>query len=92
MVWPWYFCMVLKVGIKITVDWNALDNISKKVQSMIILRLPAVSKVTGLPRSTLYLYIKTNQFPRPIKLGVRSVGWIKEEIDEWLAKKIGMRL
>jgi prophage regulatory protein len=59
---------------------------------MIILRLPAVSKVTGLPRSTLYLYIKTNQFPRPIKLGVRSVGWVKEEIDEWLAKKIGMRL
>ena len=63
----------------------------KKVQSMVIMRLPAVSEMTGIPRSTLYLYIKKNQFPKPVKIGVRSVGWIKTEIDEWLIKRIDMR-
>lgn len=63
----------------------------QKVQSMMIMRLPAVSGVTGLPRSTLYQYMKTNQFPKPVKLGVRSVGWVKEEVDAWLAKRMELR-
>jgi len=29
-----------------------------------------------------------NEFPRPISLGGRSVGWLEEEINEWLEKKI----
>ena len=58
---------------------------------MQVLRFPAVSRVTGLPRSTLYLYMKNNQFPKPMKLGVRSVGWIKEEVDEWLRQKRNSR-
>ncbi len=44
-----------------------------------------------MPRSTLYLYIKKNEFPKPVKLGVRSVGWVKAEVDEWLAKRMGLR-
>ena len=58
---------------------------------MQVLRFPAVSRVTGLPRSTLYLYMKNDQFPKPIKLGMRSVGWIKEEIDEWLQQRKNSR-
>jgi prophage regulatory protein len=54
---------------------------------MRVLRLPAVSELTGLPRSTLYLYMKSSEFPKPVKLGVRSVGWIKEEVDDWLRKR-----
>ena len=64
---------------------------SQKVQSMVIMRLPAVSEVTGLPRSTLYQYMKNSRFPKPVKLGVRSVGWIKEEVDAWLAKRMELR-
>ncbi|MBL0427980.1 helix-turn-helix transcriptional regulator [Ramlibacter alkalitolerans] len=58
---------------------------------MRVLRLPAVSELTGLPRSTLYLYMKNNQFPKPVKLGLRSVGWIKEEVDEWLSERKNAR-
>lgn len=54
---------------------------------MRILRLPMVSELTGLPKSTLYLYIKQAKFPRPIKLGARSVGWIKEEVEDWLKER-----
>jgi prophage regulatory protein len=28
------------------------------------------------------------EFPRPVSLGGRSVGWVEEEINEWLEKKI----
>lgn len=53
-----------------------------------ILRLPAVKKATGLARSTIYLRIAQDNFPRPISLGGRSVGWLEHEIQEWLSKQI----
>ncbi|RDD92541.1 AlpA family transcriptional regulator [Acidovorax sp. BoFeN1] len=59
---------------------------------MRVLRFPMVSELTGLPRSTLYLYMKNDQFPKPVKLGVRSVGWIKEEVDEWLRLRKSLRI
>lgn len=61
------------------------------VQSMQILRLPEVSRLTGLPRSTIYLYIKNNQFPKQIKLGARSVGWVSGEIERWLHARATLR-
>ncbi len=53
-----------------------------------ILRLPAVKTRTGLSRSTIYLRISEDSFPRPISLGGRAVGWIESEIDEWLEQQI----
>ena len=53
-----------------------------------ILRLPEVKARTGLSRSTIYLRIAEGQFPPPINLGERSVGWVEAEIDAWIAKRI----
>jgi len=53
-----------------------------------ILRLPSVQKRTGLSRSTIYLRISEGNFPKPISLGGRAVGWIEEEINEWLNQQI----
>ena len=53
-----------------------------------ILRLPQVMARTGLSRSTIYLRISKGQFPRPISLGGRAVGWIEEEINSWLDEQI----
>ena len=64
----------------------------QRVNAMRILRLPAVRELTGLPRSTLYLYMSKGLFPKPIKLGVRSVGWIQDEVDQWLREKMGSRV
>lgn len=54
---------------------------------MKILRLNAVMEMTGLPRSTIYFYMKNETFPKPIKLGERSVGWLEEELRAWIANK-----
>ena len=53
-----------------------------------VLRLPKVKARTGLSRSTIYLRMSEGQFPRPISLGGRAVGWVESDIDEWLDRQI----
>lgn len=56
--------------------------------SHIVLRLPEVKKRTGLSRSSIYLRITNNEFPDSISLGGRAVGWLEEDIDEWIVTRI----
>ena len=56
-----------------------------------ILRLPRVIDVTGLPRSSLYAKIAAGEFPAPIKLGQRSVGWSAAEVEAWIDTRISQR-
>ena len=56
-----------------------------------ILRLPDVKLRTGLSRSTIYLAIKNDQFPKSIQIGLRSVGWVESEIDSWILQRIQNR-
>jgi len=58
---------------------------------MRILRLRDVIEKTGLARSTVYKYIEAGTFPKPIDLGGRSVGWVDEEINDWILEKINQR-
>lgn len=53
-----------------------------------ILRLPAVKARTGLSRSTIYNRIAEGNFPEPVSLGGRAVGWIEAEIQDWLEARI----
>ena len=55
-----------------------------------ILRFPQVMAITGLPRSTIVAKLAddNDNFPRPIRLGVRSVGFVAQEIDDWLTERI----
>ena len=65
------------------------NSISKRKLSF--LRRPKVEKRTGLSRSTIYLAIKKGTFPKPVKLGERSVGWVEAEVDAWLENRIQQR-
>lgn len=53
-----------------------------------ILRLPSIIELTGLSRSTIYLRISKDEFPAPISLGGRAVGWVEEDVLHWLQEKI----
>jgi prophage regulatory protein len=46
-----------------------------------ILRLPAVKAESGSSRSTIYLRIQQGLWPKPVKLGPRSIGWPSSEVD-----------
>jgi prophage regulatory protein len=52
-----------------------------------ILRRPQVIKRTGLPVSSLYRMMDAGEFPKPIHIGERSVGWFAGEIDAWLEQR-----
>lgn len=62
-----------------------------------IIRLAAVSKLSGLSRSTLYekLNKKSSRydetFPKQLKLGRNAVGWLEHEVLEWLESKANER-
>lgn len=53
-----------------------------------ILRLQKVRQKTGKSRSSIYLDISKGTFPKPISLGARSVGWLEEEIDDWILQRV----
>ncbi|MDR3413430.1 MAG: AlpA family transcriptional regulator [Formivibrio sp.] len=56
-----------------------------------ILLLPQVMAMTGLARSTIYLHMDQGIFPKPIKLGPNSVGWLESDIDAWFDERIANR-
>ena len=52
------------------------------------LRMPVVKEITGLARSTIYLLISQDRFPKPISLGERAVGWLESELHEWQQERV----
>lgn len=58
-----------------------------------VLRLPDVQKITGLSRSSIYAMMgdKNNPFPKQVSLGMRAVGWLESEIQEWINQRAGLR-
>ena len=53
-----------------------------------ILRLAQVKEKTGLGRSTIYAEMSKGNFPKSISLGIRSIGWIEESIDDWIDERV----
>lgn len=58
---------------------------------MRIIRLRDVMSCTGLARSTIYKFVEENIFPRPVSLGGRAVGWVEEEVLDWVQARIDER-
>lgn len=56
-----------------------------------ILRLPDVKRKTGQSRSTIYDKVKQGDFPKPVKIGERAVGWVEAEVDDWVKTRIEAR-
>ena len=56
-----------------------------------ILRLPEVVGCTGMPRFTIDFTVAEGEFPAPIKLNQRSVGWSAAEFEAWMEERISQR-
>jgi prophage regulatory protein len=54
-------------------------------------RLPAVEEFTGLGKSAIYVGVNSGDFPAPIQLGSKSVGWLESDLLAWQAKQIAAR-
>ncbi|EMM2266961.1 AlpA family transcriptional regulator [Pseudomonas aeruginosa] len=58
---------------------------------MRIIRLKDVIDSTGIARSTIYKLIGEGEFPKPVPLVGRSVGWVESEVHEWIRGRIAQR-
>lgn len=57
-------------------------------ESLVIIRRKQVEARTGLSRSSIYAAISAGNFPAPIALGEKSVGWLEHEITAWIAARV----
>ncbi len=48
-----------------------------------LLRLPALVRMTGLAKSTIYKHVALRQFPSPVSLVGRAVAWRLTEVVRW---------
>ncbi|EEV1980163.1 AlpA family transcriptional regulator [Escherichia coli] len=53
-----------------------------------LLRLSDVMRRTGYGRAWIYRLISQGRFPKPVKIGPRSVAFIESEVDEWINQRI----
>lgn len=60
-------------------------------KSYTLLDLNEVIFKTKLSRSGIYQKMNEKEFPNPVDLGKRRIAWIKQEIDDWIAKKVRER-
>ena len=55
-----------------------------------LLRIKEVSEMTGLAISTLWKYIKNNNFVQPFKLSPRVTVFDSTEIEAWIEERKGV--
>ena len=56
-----------------------------------ILRWPALLSEIPLGQNTIRDLIENGDFPKPIKLGPRTVGFLRSEIENWKSERIAAR-
>lgn len=56
-----------------------------------LLRRRDVELKTGKSRSAIYAGISNGTFPAPVPIGDKSVAWLEEEVDAWIAARIQER-
>ena len=56
-----------------------------------VLRRKEVNSMVGLGTTKIYELIAEGRFPKPIKLSVRSVGWLESEVQAWIKEQAEKR-
>ncbi|WP_110972560.1 AlpA family phage regulatory protein [Pseudomonas huaxiensis] len=57
-----------------------------------IMRLAEVEKTVGFKRTHIYNLIKLDRFPRPLRIGIRAIGWDSAEIAHWVSERLKDRV
>jgi len=54
------------------------------MSELMILKLKQVEPLVGLKHSSIYNMIDQGTFPKQVRLGKRSVGWLRHEVEAWI--------
>ncbi len=55
---------------------------------MRFLRIDEVIGKVGLSRPTIWRLERAGEFPRRRQLGRNSVGWVEDEIEQWMQSRV----
>ena len=53
-----------------------------------LMRRAEVLRVTGLSRTSMYRLIAKLDFPRPVSLSAKTVGWPASQVNAWIAARV----
>ena len=53
----------------------------------VFIRWPAVQQATQISRSTAWRLERLGLFPRRRKISAQSVGWLRDEIEDWVLSR-----
>ncbi len=56
-----------------------------------VLRRQVTCDLIGLKTAALYRLVQRGQFPKPIKISTKLVGWVESEVIAWLESRIAQR-
>jgi len=62
------------------------SKISVKLNERVLRMFDVVDRV-GLSRSQIHNLMRTGDFPHSFRLSARAVGWLEDDIDEWIRKR-----
>lgn len=62
-------------------------NVPAQSSRLPILRIADVARTVGLSRSTLWRMLKNGQFPQPRHVSAHAVGWLEQEVEDWVMRR-----
>ncbi|SCY62527.1 transcriptional regulator, AlpA family [Nitrosospira sp. Nl5] len=64
-----------------------MKNNPQTIPTYEIYRMGAVTRLTGLSRSSIYRLEAANLFPARIKLSASASGWHSKDVHEWISDR-----
>ncbi len=64
-----------------------LPFLPRKETQLRILREPTVKEMTGLSSTTRWRLERKGEFPRRVRLSAGAMGWVEDEILDWLSNR-----
>ncbi len=68
---------------------HSAQDLSHPSTERLILRRDEVERRTGFKRAHIYNLMKAGKFPQARRIGLRAVGWDSQEIEQWIAARLG---
>lgn len=66
-------------------EQTSSPNLVRLQQALVTLQ--QVREITGMSRTWVYSASKEGRFPKPIRLGAKSIRWLAEDIDRWIEER-----
>ncbi len=69
---------------------TSLNTSASLPRDLTLIDINEVCRMTALSHTSIYRMMKGNQFPQSHALGTRTVRWLKTDVEDWIADRVGL--